>query len=109
MMTKTMRRNYVTYKGVKRMNYAIREKEREYSKQNNYESPEQGSDIVNGIALIFLLGGVMFFMGMGWMQPWYVFGQMNANVVLKIVVFIQKKKIQCYVVEKIMQKNIMII
>ena len=49
------------------MNYAIREKEREYSKQNNYEEPEQGSDIVNGIALIFLLGGVMFFMGMGWM------------------------------------------
>ena len=34
MMTKTMRRNYVTYKGVKRMNYAIREKEREYGKQN---------------------------------------------------------------------------
>ena len=67
MMTKTMRRNYITYKGVKRMNYAIREKEREYSKQNNYEEPEQGSDIVNGIALIFLLGGVMFFMGMGWM------------------------------------------
>ena len=42
-------------------------KEREYGEQNNYEEPEQGSDIVNGIALIFLLGGIMFFMGMGWM------------------------------------------
>ena len=67
MMTRTMRRNYETYKGVKRMNYAIRAKEREYGKQNIQEEPEQGSDVANGIALIFLLGGIMFFMGMGWM------------------------------------------
>ena len=71
MMTKTMRRNYVTYKGVKRMNYAIREKEREYSKQNLHEdsefvTPYEESDLSKGIGMILGLCLAMFLLGMGW-------------------------------------------
>ena len=71
MMTKTMRRNYVTYKGVKRMNYAIREKERDYSKQNLHEdsefvTPYEESDLSKGISAILGLCLAMFLLGMGW-------------------------------------------
>lgn len=71
MMTKTMRRNYVTYKGVKRMNYAIREKEEEYSKQNlhkdsEFVTPYEESDLSKGIGMILGLCLAMFLLGMGW-------------------------------------------
>lgn len=70
MMTKTMRRNYVTYKGVKRMNYAIREKEREmgYSKKGSYREPmHKDSDLSKGIRMILWVCSVMFLLGMGWL------------------------------------------
>lgn len=69
MMTRTMRRNYVTYKGVKRMNYAIKEKEREmgYSKKSSYREPmHKDSDLSKGIDAILFLFFIMFLLGMGW-------------------------------------------
>lgn len=71
MMTRTMRRNYETYKGVKRMNYAIRAKEREYGKQNIQEdsefvTPYEESDLSKGIGVILGLCLAMFLLGMGW-------------------------------------------
>ena len=73
MMTRTMRRNYETYKGVKRMNYAIRAKEREYGKQNLHEdsefvTPYEESDLSKGIGMILGLCLAMFLLGMGWVQ-----------------------------------------